>query len=116
MSFDIKLAPATFAAIANGQRTLDVVNRNYGVGDVVSHVPSLKQNRPPDEAEIAKLWTDPVSGQAPPNPFSKAMRNVTEQQWLPKMARRNNDLDQERRIRSNFPLRHPNLNINRQEL
>jgi hypothetical protein len=35
MSHDIQIDPATFNAIANGQRSLDVVNRNYGVADVV---------------------------------------------------------------------------------
>jgi len=36
MSHDIKLAPATFAAVLNGQRTIDVINRNYGLGDLLT--------------------------------------------------------------------------------
>ncbi len=46
------------------------------------YVPSLFQNRPPDEKESAKLWIDEVSGAHPPNPFSKASLNLSEQAWL----------------------------------
>jgi hypothetical protein len=44
--------------------------------------PSLFQNRPAAEKELPKLPVDPVSGQAPPNPFSKATFNLSEQMWL----------------------------------
>ena len=44
--------------------------------------PSLFQTRPAEEKELPKLPLDPVSGQSPPNPFSKATLNVTEQGWL----------------------------------
>ena len=46
-------------------------------------VPGLTQSwRPKDEPLAPELWRDPVSNQAPKNPWSKGSINVTEQMWF----------------------------------
>jgi hypothetical protein len=46
------------------------------------HVPTLFQNRPPDEPQIPQLLKDPVTGNIPANPWSEGSINVTEQQII----------------------------------
>ncbi|MDQ3119445.1 MAG: hypothetical protein M3Q89_07760 [Verrucomicrobiota bacterium] len=54
------------------------------LAEVVAHIPSLKQDRPADEEKLAQLWRDPVTGEAPKNPYAKDTLNVTEQMEIAK--------------------------------
>ena len=47
-----------------------------------SHVPSLFQQRPPDESKLPELIKDPVTGAIPANPWSPGSINVDEQMLL----------------------------------
>lgn len=54
------------------------------LSEVVSNIPSLRQDRPGDAPKLPNLkaWADPVTGTLPKNPWAKGSVNLTEQGWL----------------------------------